>query len=157
MAEWDVFVSYTHADQAAAMHIQAFVEDYPLPGGRRRLRVFRDQTDLRAGELGCSIPQEIGRARVLMLCCSPAAARSGWVAREVAAFHAAHGGDAPLVPLLLAGEPDAVVPEALHGREALILDLRAGWRFGRPRGTTRVELLRAVAAAADVPLRELIP
>lgn len=157
MVDWDVFVSYTHADQVAAARIQAFVEDYPLPAGRRRLRVFRDKTDLTAGELGRSIPAEIGRARVLMLCCSPAAARSGWVTREVAAFHAAHGEAAPLVPLLLGGEPEAVVPENLRGREALILDLRAGWRFGRPRANTRVELLRAVAAAADVPLRELIP
>lgn len=157
MADWDVFVSYTHADHAAASRIQAFVEDYPLPGKRRALRVFRDKTDLRAGELGRSIPQEIGNARVLMLCCSPAAARSGWVAREVAAFDSAHGAAAPLVPLLLDGEPEAVVPQTLAGREALILDLRAGWLLGRPRGTTRVELLRAVAAAADVPLRELIP
>ena len=157
MADWDVFVSYTHADQAEASRIQAFVEDYALPCGRRRLRVFRDKTDLRAGDLRRSIPREIANTRVLMLCCSPAAARSGWVARELADFDARHQGVAPVVPLLLAGEPNDVVPESLRGREALILDLRAGWRLGRPRGATRVELLRAVAAAADVPLRELIP
>jgi hypothetical protein len=157
MADWDVFVSYTHVDQVAAGRIQAFVEDYRLPGGRKALRVFRDKTDLRAGDLGRSIPEEIGKARVLMLCCSPSAARSGWVGREVEAFHQAHGTDAPLVPLLLEGDPTLVVPETLRGRDTLILDLRGGWRLGRPHGTTRVELLRAVAAAADIPLRELIP
>ena len=157
MADWDVFVSYTHADGADASRIQAFVEDYALPCGRRRLRVFGDKTDLRAGELGRSIPREIANTRVLMLCCSPAAARSGWVARELADFDAGHEGAAPVVPLLLAGEPNDVVPESLRGREALILDLRAGWHFGRPRGATRVALPRAVAPAADVPPRELIP
>jgi TIR domain len=156
MSTWDVFVSYTHADMEAASRIQAFIEDYPLPGGRNAVRVFRDKTDLAAGDLGRSIPREIDSARVLMLCCSPAAARSGWVSREVDAFDAAHGGQAPIVPLLLDGTPETSVPPVLRGRDALILDLRAGWRFGRPRTTTRVELLRALAAAADMPLRELI-
>ena len=32
--------------------------------------------------------------------------------------------------------------------------MRAGWRFGRPRTTTRVELLRALAAAARLILEE---
>lgn len=154
---WDAFISYTHSDLPTAMRIQAFIEDYPLPGRRRKLRIFRDKTDLAGGDLNRNLPSAIRSARVLLVCCSEAAARSAWVAREIAEFDAFHGDERTIVPLLLAGDSIDVTPSALAGRETLVLDLRDGWRFGRPRSSTRVELLRAVATVAGVPLRDLIP
>lgn len=53
--------------------------------------------------------------------------------------------------------PEGSLPEPLKSREPLVLDLRDGWRLGRPRSSTRLELLRAIAGIAAIPLRELIP
>jgi hypothetical protein len=66
-------------DLAQAVRIQAFLEDYALPGRRRKLRIFRDKTDRTGGELRRSLPSEIRSARVL--CCVVArrpSARTGW-------------------------------------------------------------------------------
>ncbi|MFS8979446.1 toll/interleukin-1 receptor domain-containing protein [Cupriavidus necator] len=153
--KWDAFISYAHEDQHIAFKVQAFIEDYPLPSGRR-LRLFRDETDMPAGELDKNILDELGTSRALLLCCSPSIVDSYWVQHEITAFQNARPGHA-VVPLLLAGDLVTVVPESIRSREALVLDLRAGWRFGRAARATRIELLRAIAAIADIPLRELIP
>ncbi|MGD9881978.1 MAG: toll/interleukin-1 receptor domain-containing protein [Reyranella sp.] len=158
---WDAFLSYSHRDSAAAERVHAFLQEFPLPPhagqARRRLRIFRDRSDLRARNLGDELPGEIASAAILLVCCSSSASASGWVTREIEAYLTKRGDKAQIIPLLLSGETENALPEPLKSREPLVLDLRDGWQLGRPRSSTRLELLRAIAGIADIPLRELIP
>jgi len=151
---YDAFITYSHADGRAAGRVQAFLERYRLPGGRR-LRVYLDRTDIRSGDLGAEIRGALDGAGALILCCSAAAARSEWVARETAAFLA--GPSRPAAIVLVADDPPASIPEAFRHRELRYTDLRRAWRFGVLRPAARTELVRLVATVAGEELRTLIP
>jgi hypothetical protein len=152
---WDAFLSYSSRDRTVVARVQRFLERYRLPKGRR-LRVYRDETDITGGELPEQLRKALGESRCLVVCCSETAAKSSWVAREIEAFREL-GPERPIVPVLVAGEPPTNVPPALHAAELRWSDLRDGWRLGLPRRKTRVELVRVVAAAANIEFRELLP
>lgn len=152
---WDVFLSYSSRDGEVVARVQRFLERYWLPDGRR-LRVYRDETDIVGGELPEQLRKALGESRCLVVCCSEAAAKSNWVAREIEAF-CELAPERPIVPVLVAGEPPANVPPPLRAAELRRSDLRDGWRLGLPRSKTRVELVRVVAAAAGLEFRELLP
>ena len=160
MPAYDAFISYSHADQRAAARLQAFLESYPIPGavgiGQRRLRIFRDKTDLRAGSLHGEILEALASSASLLVCCSPEAAGSTWVQREINAFQAS-GEERPIILIMLAGKRETSIPEPLRNRDDLYIDLRKGWILGLLRPTARLELVRAVARIAGLDLRELIP
>jgi hypothetical protein len=152
---WDAFLSYSSRDGAVVARVQRFLERYRLPNGRR-LRVYRDETDITGGELPAQLRKALAESGCLVVCCSEAATKSGWVAREIEAFRE-FAPERPIVPVLVAGEPPANVPPPLRAAELRWSDLRDGWRFGLPRRKTRVELVRVVAAAAGMEFRELLP
>lgn len=152
---WDAFLSYSSKDVASVTRIQRFLEHYRLPDGRR-MRIYRDDTDISGGELPAQLRAALAASGCLLVCCSEAAARSDWVTREIDAFRELATGR-PILPLLLDGDPPAILPPPLRDQEVRWSDLRAGWALGRPRGKTRVELVRAVAAAAGEDFRELLP
>ena len=112
---YDAFISYSHRDMAWARWLQRRLETFPVPRGlaegegRRRLRVFRDQTDLAGVELQTSLEKELRSARYLIVLCSPNSAASHWVNEEVKAFRSFRGGEY-IIPFIVEGEPGSDDP-----------------------------------------------
>ena len=96
MAEYRryAFISYNHRDVASAKWLHRRLERYRLPSSvhndyeaSRYLRpVFRDQEDLSGGVLRDELREELLTSRYLIVICSPHAAESEWVSREVQTF-----------------------------------------------------------------------
>jgi len=160
------FLSYAHADQQAVTRLRAFLQHYPLPvdeqGQTRRLVAFRDVEDLRAGRLDHELRATLHDTGALLVCCSPSAQDSAWVNKEVAWFLQGDS-DRPLCAALLAGTRETAAPEPLEASlrahedaDLYFADLTQGWFLGRPRSKTRLEILRLIAALADVDLKVLI-
>ena len=83
---YDAFISYSrHADSTIAKLIQSEVQRLGKPWYRRRsLRLFRDDTNLAANpSLWQSIELALDSSRFLIVLCSPQAAQSTWVKREI--------------------------------------------------------------------------
>ncbi len=84
---YDAFISYSHkADGALAVELQRGLERIATPWYRRRaMRVFRDETTLKATPaLWPAIQEALDRSRYFILLASPEAAASEWVDKEVA-------------------------------------------------------------------------
>ncbi len=137
-SEYDAFISYRTSiipDGLAGEELQKLLESYPVPKSlkqslarpsrfRNRLRIFRDTTDLSAGgDLGEAIKQKLRASRWLILVCSPNTLRSDYCADELSYFRAQHGEERVLY-LLIAGEPDEVIPPT-GGDQPLAADVRA--------------------------------
>ena len=153
--EWDAFLSYSSQDVAIARRVQRFLERYPLPDGRR-LRIYRDETDIAGGELPEQLREAMAKSGCLVVCCSNAAVVSDWVSREIEAFREL-APERPILPVLIADTPPKNLPPPLRTAELRWADLRKGWRIGLPRQETRVELVRVVATAAGMDFRTLLP
>ncbi|MGH3969191.1 MAG: toll/interleukin-1 receptor domain-containing protein, partial [Mycobacterium sp.] len=102
-AEYDAFLSYTHADRPVAGGVQKGLHQIGRRLGQlRALRVFRDDTNLEvAPDLWGKITEAMDRARYLVVVLSPLAAQSFWVNKEVSYWLAHRGRDQLL--LVLAG------------------------------------------------------
>jgi tetratricopeptide (TPR) repeat protein len=121
------FVSYSHRDAAFATWLQRALESYRLP---RRLigratplgpvpaylkPVFSDRSEMQAGaDLASTVRKALTQSRFLIVVCSPDAARSEWVNREIVEFKKLHG-EARVLAVIAAGEPHA---SRIVGREA---------------------------------------
>jgi hypothetical protein len=115
---YSVFISYSHADEARAAWLQQRLEAYQIPGslvgrqgpfgliGHRFARVFRDAAELSVGDLSAEINEALGRAHALVAVCSPAAAASPWVGREIARFKTL-ASPPRIFPVIVGGEPHA--------------------------------------------------
>ena len=128
--EYFAFISYKHEDVRWAKWLQNRLETYRLPSVIRKeaphlpknIRpVFRDQDDLAAGRLMENLRKELEDSRFLIVICSPAAAKSAYVNREVEHFEAIGRGDR-IIPFIIAGEPDAADP----GEECFTPAMRGG-------------------------------
>ena len=112
---YDAFISYSHRDMKWARWLQRKLETFPIPrdlcAGRasRRLRVFRDQTDLAGVELQQSLERELSVSRCLIVLCSPNSAASHWVNEEILAFRAL-GDGRHVIPFIVDGEPESDDP-----------------------------------------------
>jgi tetratricopeptide (TPR) repeat protein len=124
------FISYSHHDQAIAKRIQRQLESYRLPRylvGRQTSvgtvpsrigPVFRDREELRASsDLKASVEEALLQSRWMVVICSPHAARSEWVNREITEFKRLHNGacEQRVLALVVSGEPFA---SRLAGRES---------------------------------------
>lgn len=133
--EYFAFISYKHEDSRWAKWLQSRLETYRLPSVIRReaphlpkhLRpIFRDQTDIGAGPLLDNLRRELDDSRFLIVVCSPAAAKSEWVEKEVRNFIELGRGDR-IIPFIVAGQPGAAdpnmecFPPALRGGEQAML------------------------------------
>lgn len=113
------FISYSHADRKFARWLMAKLEGYrvpkrlvgkgtplgPVPPNLRP--VFRDRDELAsASDLGARIHSVLGESAALVVICSPAAARSRWVAEEVLAYKRLHGPDRVFC-VIIDGDPQA--------------------------------------------------
>lgn len=174
---YSAFLSYSHADHAVAAWLHRALEGYRVPAKlvdtitplglapRRLPPVFRDREELPAsGDLGAELTAALEAARFLIVLCSPAAARSRWVAEEVRSFKARRGPGRVLA-LIVEGEPGdperECFPDALRfqldrdgqltdiAAEPIAADLRAGGD-GR-----RLALMKLVAGLTGLPLDAL--
>jgi hypothetical protein len=113
------FISYSHVDEPHAKWLHQSLEGYRVPKALRsqdtRLEpvparlfpVFRDRDELSAApRLGERIERALEQSRYLIVICSPAAATSPWVNKEVAFFKAL-GREDCVLSLIVDGEPFA--------------------------------------------------
>ncbi len=115
--EYDAFISYSHRDLKWARWLQGKLETLRIPAeadeafaNRRRMKVFRDQTDLNGVEVTESLHRELTASRYLVVVCSPSSAASRWVDDEVA-FFTGLGRRDRIVAFIIEGEPDSDTPE----------------------------------------------
>lgn len=163
-ARYAAFVSYSHRDAAFGQRLHRRLEGYRIPRRlvgretalgpvpRRLAPIFRDRDELpAAGDLTREVREALRASRALVVACSPAAAASPWVAREVREFRRLHPGR-PVLAALVDGEPAEAFPEPLRrgGREPVAADFRKGgdgWGLGR---------LKLVAGLTGLGLDELV-
>lgn len=160
--QFRAFVSYSHADKAAAQKLHHKLEAYRLPKHLCRRSeqdspdnrigpIFRDREDLPAAEdLTESVKQALAKSEALVVLCSPNAQKSPWVSREIELFRELHP-DRLVLAALLEGEPEEAFPAPLReGREPLAADLR------KDGDGPRLGFLKVVAGIAGVPLDALV-
>ncbi|MDX1380412.1 MAG: toll/interleukin-1 receptor domain-containing protein [Xanthomonadales bacterium] len=120
---YKAFISYSHQDRAWAAWLQRALESYRIP---RRLRgspgafgpvpsrlapVFRDREDLSsAADLTVSVRDALQESEFLVVVCSPDAAASEWVNREIEHFQSLGRPDR-IFALIVDGDPQAQEPE----------------------------------------------
>ncbi len=103
---YNAYISYSHdADTRAAEAIQAGLQKFAKPWYRRRaLSIFRDPTGLAANPgLWPSIVDAMAGSDYLIVLCSPYAAASPWVGREIHQWVATKP-KGRILPVLVAGE-----------------------------------------------------
>jgi hypothetical protein len=158
------FISYSHKDAAVGRWLHRRLEGYRLPrrlvgteGERspvpaRLTPIFRDREELpAAGDLSETVRAALAVSESLIVVCSPNAAASPWVAKEISTFRTLHP-DRPILAAIAEGEPPECFPPELTvgGRaEPLAADLRAG-HDGR-----RLGFLKLVAGLSGVGLDAL--
>ncbi len=107
------FISYKREDEKWAKwltlqlenyHLPAFLKDESLPKNLRP--VFRDVDELCAGNLPSQIYQALSRSKNLIVICSPKAAHSKWVDKEIRDFiDINHGSSESIFPFIVEGIP----------------------------------------------------
>ena len=135
------FISYSSADRSWARWLQRSIESYGIPARlvdhatptgepvpKRFKPCFRDRSELAAGDLGAQIEEALQASRYLIVVCSPRAAASRWVDKEIASFQALGRPDRVLA-VVVEGEPNAgdereCFPPALRDTEPLAADAR---------------------------------
>lgn len=151
---YDAFLSYSHTDSRIAGRLHRYIQGYRLPD-HKPLKVYRDATDIRSGDLSGEITRALRDSGSLLVCCSSSTSDSIWVRKEVEVFGEL-GGDRAIIPIVVEGEPEKVLPPTLIEYESRYLDLRGRWWRGFLSPAARVELARGIATIAQIPLRELI-
>ncbi len=174
---YPAFISYSHADETAAIRLHRALERYRIPRQlvgrgsalgpvpRRLFPIFRDRDELgSSGELGTAIEDALRESSSLIVLCSPAAAASRWVNQEILQFKKM-GREDRILCLLLDGEPNDPERECFppaarfrlddHGRlsdrpaEPLAADMRPG------RDNERAATLRLIAGILGIGLDRL--
>lgn len=111
------FISYKREDEKWAKWLQKRLEYYELPTEIRKKypdleflehprHVFKDTTDLSGGVLAKAIKVGLDSSKFLIVICSPRAAKSEWVCKEVQDFIDA-GREEYIIPFIVDGEPYA--------------------------------------------------
>ncbi|MBO7074727.1 MAG: TIR domain-containing protein [Bacteroidales bacterium] len=112
------FISYKREDEEWAKWLQHKLEHYKLPSnlnGRSDLPkeirpIFRDKSDLAGGVLAEEINDALENSQYLIVICSPHAAHSEWVSKEVKAFIDMGRSD-KIIPFIIGGTAHAQNPE----------------------------------------------
>lgn len=139
------FISYNRVDEGLAKALHKKLETYRIPSGlagkpmpkaglprpQRLFPIFRDRDDLSAGaNLTESVKENLRLSRHLIVVCSPHAARSKWVNREIEYFRSLNRAE-QILPVIVEGDPnsngdDACFPPQLRGTgvEPLAADMR---------------------------------
>ncbi|MBQ1407833.1 MAG: toll/interleukin-1 receptor domain-containing protein [Eubacterium sp.] len=159
---YDAFISYSHRDMAEAKRLQKRLETFRIPkdmlGERpaRKLKVFRDQTDLAGVELNTSLSRELEASEYLIVVCSPRSAASSWVNKEVQSFIELGRADR-IIPFVVEGEPESddhdleCYPEAMRSLDDRMLLGANIQELGRNKA-----ILRVLAILLDVRFDRLV-
>ncbi len=116
--EYFAFISYKREDEKWAKWLQKRIESYRLPTALRKgtdlpnkIRpVFRDQSELSGGNLKAEIEKGLNGSKYLIVICSPRAAKSPWVSKEVQHF-INQSREEFIIPFIIDGTPNASNPE----------------------------------------------
>ena len=109
------FISYKREDEKWAKWLQHKLEHYKLPTSVRKTNpllpervrpVFKDTTDLAGGVLEKAIKDALCFSKYLIVICSPRAAQSPWVCKEVQEFINS-GREEFIIPFIVDGEPNS--------------------------------------------------
>lgn len=165
---YKAFISYSHKDAQHGRWLHRRLESYRLPRRLIGLKtergivparlapIFRDREELpAAGDLSDKVRAALAVSETLIVVCSPNAAASPWVAREISLFRELHP-DRPILAALIEGEPSEAFPEAMRmsheggAIEPLAADLR------RESDGKRLGLLKLVAGLTGVGLDTLV-
>jgi len=163
------FLSYSHHDRAVARRLQRQLETYRLPRrlvGRetplgpvpaRLSPLFRDRDELNAGaDLKASVQEALAASRWLVVVCTPDAARSPWVNREIVEFKRLHG-EGRVLALIAAGEPFASQTPGREASECFPPALRfALTPDGRAEGEPLEPIAADMRAEGDGPRRAVL-
>jgi hypothetical protein len=106
------FISYSHKDKATAKKLHDFMEGYKLPANLngkedlpKRIRpIFRDEAELKGGELTPQIQEALRNSRYLIVVCSPRSAQSYYVNEEIKYFQSL-GRETKILPYIIDGKP----------------------------------------------------
>lgn len=115
--EYFAFISYKREDEKWAKWLQHKLEHYKLPSnlnGRNDLPkeirpIFRDQSELAGGVLADEINKALINSKYLIVICSPRAAQSVWVSKEVQTFIDLGRTD-KIIPFIIGGTAHAQNP-----------------------------------------------
>lgn len=126
--KYTAFISYSHADKAVVEWLHRALEGYKIPKGligretskgkvpEKFKPFFRDRDDLSAAtNLSASIKKAMKQSQFLIVVCSPEAAASEWVAKEINEFKKLRDQD-HILCLIVAGDTSLKkqpFPEAL--------------------------------------------
>ena len=167
--EYWAFISYSHVDATFGRRLHRRLEGYRMPrrlAGRRLANggvparlvpIFRDRDELPAsGDLSAGVRAALGRSRCLIVVCSPAAAASLWVAREIELFRELHP-ERPVLAAIREGEPPQCFPAPLRraGTDGIVVEPLAA-DFRRAQDGEALALLKLVAGIAGIGLDELV-
>jgi hypothetical protein len=164
VARYSAFLSYSHADARFARRLHRRLETYRLPRrvsrqGRRRLApVFMDRAELTAApDLSQSVRDAIAASGAMIVVCSPSAAASYWVGREIRLFRELHPERSILAAMIEGASREAFHPDLLSSPDAdgrrgapVAADFRKGGDGGR------LALLKLIAPLAEVGLDDLV-
>lgn len=120
VCRYKAFISYSHTDRAQAKRLLRSLENYRLPKHLRRQvagdteivptrvgTLFRDREELPAAEdLTAEVKKALTESEFMIVLCSPAAAASRWVNREIIEFKKLNG-EGKILSVILSGEPFA--------------------------------------------------
>ena len=105
------FISYSHKDMKAAKKLHDFIEGYKLPANLNgkedlpnRIRpVFRDEYELKGGQLTEQIQSALRNSRYLIVVCSPNSAKSYYCNQEIEYFKSL-GREMQILPYIIDGK-----------------------------------------------------
>jgi len=151
------FMSYSHDDAKFAEWLHEELEEFHVPPRlvgkltehgpvpKRLAPIFRDRQELAAASnLTEEIEDAIAGSRFLIVLCSPTAAKSKWIDKEIACFKRMHGEDR-ILAAIVDGLPNADVDAESSAAECFPSALRTHFDSrGRPTAT------KAEPIAADL-------
>ena len=117
--EYFAFISYKREDEKWAEWLQQKLEHYRLPVNVRKENaalpqtirpIFKDTSELAAGVLAEEIRNALGNSKFLIVVCSPRAAQSEWVGKEVQTFIDMGRSD-KIIPFIIGGTPFSQNPK----------------------------------------------
>ena len=164
---YDAFLSYAHADGANVAWLERELMRTWVPGKKKPI-LYRDLNRLDAGFLTEKLREALRESRFLIVCCSPAAAASTWVNREIETFAELHAQDGVhasrsiLACRVAAGNAAAILPAALASVCQPIDDLyvpdvsRGEEATPHERRGARREVCALLAPLLDLPDRDAV-
>jgi len=164
MHKYRGFISYSHSDKVAANRLLKRLQTYRLPKGikdpsdRRLGDFFMDRESLPAADsLSDAISTSLANSQALIVLCSPAAAKSKWVRKEIETFRELNP-DKEILAVILSGDPEARTDDQACFPSPLISDnaepLAADFR--KNGDGKKLGFLKLVAALSGTPLETLL-